>query len=274
VPAALVTGAGRGLGLEIARALATRGLTVHLTDVDEEAAQAGAARIGANAFSSRLDVRDREACVAAATATVERAGRLDAWVNNAGVLVTGHVWDHDADTSRLLFDVNTLGTINGTLAALGPMRAAGRGHVINVVSLAGLGAPPGEALYSATKHGAIAFSLGTLADLRRAGFAEIHVSAVCPDGIWTPMIADKLDDPDAAPSFSGVLLRADDVAPKVAALLDRPRPVLTIPRWRGAFVRLIDAFPRLATRMMPLFMADARRRQRQWRKRIEAGQAP
>ena len=64
--------------------------------------------------------------------------------------------------------------------------------------LAGLGAPPGEALYAATKHGAIAFSLGSLADLRRAGFKGIHVSAVCPDGIWTPMIADKLDDPDAA----------------------------------------------------------------------------
>ena len=49
------------------------------------------------------------------------------------------------------------------------MRQSGRGHVINIVSLAGLGAPPGEALYGATKHGAIAFSLGTLADLRREG---------------------------------------------------------------------------------------------------------
>ena len=154
------------------------------------------------------------------------------------------------------------------------MRATGTGHVINVVSLAGLGAPPGEALYSATKHGAIAFSLGALADLRRAGFKEIHVSAVCPDGIWTPMIADKLDDPDAAPSFSGILLRAEAVAPRVVQLLDRPRPVLTIPRWRGVFVRLIDAFPGLAVRIMPLFMADARRRQRRWKERIEAGDGP
>ena len=112
----------------------------------------------------------------------------------------------------MLFEVNTLGTINGTLAALELMRAAGRGHVINVVSLAGLGAPPGEALYAATKHGAIAFTLGTLADLRRAGASGIQVSAVCPDGIWTPMLHDKLDDPDAAPSFSGTLLRPETVA--------------------------------------------------------------
>ena len=252
---ALVTGAGRGLGLEIARALAARGLTVHLTDVDPDAAQAAARELGPPAFASGLDVRDAEACRAAAALTVERAGSLDVWVNNAGILVTGHVWEHDPETRRALFEVNTLGTINGTLAALELMRAAGRGHVVNVVSLAGLGAPPGEALYSATKHGVLAFSLGTLSDLRRAGFKQIHVSAVCPDGIWTPMISDKLDDPDAAPSFSGRLLRAEEVAPKVAALLDRPRPVLAIPRWRGLFVRLLDAFPRLATRLMPLFMA-------------------
>jgi NAD(P)-dependent dehydrogenase (short-subunit alcohol dehydrogenase family) len=274
VPAALVTGAGRGLGLEIARALAARGLTVHLTDVDPGLAASAGEELGPPAFASALDVRDAEACRAAATATVERAGSLDVWVNNAGILVTGHVWEHEPETRRTLFEVNTLGTINGTLAALERMRTTGLGHVINVVSLAGLGAPPGEALYSATKHGAIAFSLGTLADLRRAGFRGIQVSAVCPDGIWTPMISDKLDDPDAAPSFSGILLRAEDVAPRVVGLLDRPKPVLAIPRWRGVFVRLFDAFPGLAVRIMPLFLADARRRQRGWRKRIEAGGSP
>ena len=245
---------------------------MHLTDLDADAAAAGAEGLGNGAFSSRLDVRDREECMVAAKATIERAGSLDVWVNNAGLLVTGHVWDHDAATCRLLFEVNALGTINGTLAALGPMREAERGHVINVVSLAGLGAPPGETLYSATKHAAIAFSLGTLADLRREGLREIQVSAVCPDGIWTPMISDKLDDPDAAPSFSGILLRAEDVAPRIAGLLDRPRPVLAIPRWRGVFVRLLDAFPGVATRMMPRLMANARRRQRRWKRRFEAGE--
>jgi len=272
--AALVTGAGRGLGMEIARALAARGLAVHLTDVDPAAAEAAAHELGPPAFASAVDVRDAQACRTAAALTVERGGSLDVWVNNAGILVTGHVWDHDAETRRALFEVNTLGTINGTLAALELMRVAGRGQVVNVVSLAGLGAPPGEALYSATKHGAIAFSLGTLHDLRRAGFKEIHVSAVCPDGIWTPMISDKLDDPDAAPSFSGRLLRPEEVAPKVVALLDHPQPVLAIPRWRGVFVRFLDAFPRLTSRLMPLFMADARRRQRRFSKRVEAGEAP
>jgi NAD(P)-dependent dehydrogenase (short-subunit alcohol dehydrogenase family) len=274
VAGALVTGAARGLGLEIARALAARGLTVHLTDVDERAVKAAAHELGEPAFASALDVRDGEACRAAAVATADRAGSLHVWVNNAGVLETGFVWEHTPEKRDLMFEVNTFGTINGTLAALELMRPAGRGHVINIISLAGLGAPPGEALYSATKHAAIAFSLGTLGDLRRDGAREIHVSAVCPDGIWTPMLHDKLDDPHAAPSFSGMLLTAGEVAPKVADLLDHPRAALTIPRWRGLFVRLFDAFPNAAVRAIPLFLSDARRRQQRWKKRIEAGEEP
>jgi NAD(P)-dependent dehydrogenase (short-subunit alcohol dehydrogenase family) len=274
VPGALVTGAARGLGLEIARVLAARGLTVHITDLAAEAAESAAAEIGSGAFASGLDVREADACRAAAQATADRAGSLGVWVNNAGILVTGRVWEHDAATQRLLFDVNALGTINGTNAALELMRPVRRGHVVNVVSLAGLGAPPGEALYAATKHAALGYSLGTLADLRRDGFDEIHVSAVCPDGAWTPMLFDKLDDPDAAPSFSGVLLRPEQVAAEIPGLLDKPRPVLAIPRWRGAFVRMFANFPRAATRIMPLFLADARRKQKRWKRRIEAGEGP
>jgi hypothetical protein len=88
------------------------------------------------------------------------------------------------------------------------------------------------------------------------------------------MLHDRLDDPDAAPSFSGSLLRADQVADKVAGLLDRPRAVLTIPRRRGAMVRAFDAFPDLAARLVPLWMSDARRRQRRWKRRIERGRGP
>ncbi len=272
--AAVVTGAARGLGLEIARALAARGYAVNLTDVDGDAVRAAAADLGGRSWATELDVRDADACRDVAATAVERAGSLAVWVNNAGILATGHVWDHDEATRRRLFEVNSLGTINGTLAALEPMRAASRGHVLNIISLAGLGAPPGEALYAATKHGAIAFSLGALADLRRAGEREVWICAVCPDGIWTPMLHDRLDDLDAAPSFSGVLLRPGEVAARTVALLDRPRPVLAIPRRRGVAVRMFDAMPGLAIRLLPLWMSDARRRQRAWKRRIESGRGP
>ena len=118
--------------------------------------------------------------------------------------------------------------------------------MINVSRWPGIVAAPGEVAYSASKHAAIAFTLGTLFDLRRAGVRGIELSAVCPDGIWTPMLEDKLDDPDAAGSFSGQLLTPEQVATAVGKLTERPRPLLVLPRWRGPMLRLFDLFPRLA----------------------------
>ncbi len=265
---AVVTGAGRGLGREIARRLHARGLAVHVTDVDAAAAAAVAAELGGGAWSSALDVGDAAACRAAAAATAERAGELAVWVNNAGVLRTGRAWDHSDAERDLMLRVNAAGLMHGTLAALERMRPAGRGHVINVVSLAGIVAAPGEAVYAASKHAAMAFTLGTQFDLRRSGIRDVHVSAVCPDGIWTPMLYDKLDDPEAAVSFSGVLLEPGVVADAAVGLLDRPRPVLVLPRWRGPVLRLFDATPRLGLRLLPLVLADARRKQRRHARRL------
>ena len=89
------------------------------------------------------------------------------------------------------------------------------------------------------------------------------------------MLHDKLDDPDAAPSPSGVLLRPEHVAARTVELLDRPRAVLTIPRWRAGFVRAFDAFPGLNTcGCCHCGCEDAQRRQRRWKKRIEGGGGP
>jgi NAD(P)-dependent dehydrogenase (short-subunit alcohol dehydrogenase family) len=270
----VVTGGARGLGFQIARRLAERGHVVHVTDLDGEGASKAAEQLGAGAFGSALDVRDESACRAVAAATAERAGSLDVWVNNAGVLMTGPAWGQSADTRRLMLDVNAHGTINGTLAALEVMRGPGRGNVLNVVSLAGLAAAPGETIYGASKHAAIAFSLGTLADLRLEGVKGIHISCLCPDGIWTPMLHDKLDDRQAAASFTGVLLLPDRVAERAMDLLDRPRPVLTIPRWRGAFLRMGDVWPRFALAMTPVVLASGRLQQRRFKRMVAAGKWP
>ena len=268
---ALVTGAGRGLGLEIARRLVARGHIVHVTDVDGELAARAAKELGPRAFSSTLDVRSYVACRAAASRTWRRAGSLDVWVNNAGVLVTGPAWEQDERTRALMVEVNAIGTINGTLAALEPMRAAGRGQIVNIVSLAGLVAAPGEAVYSASKHAAIGFSLATLADLRLAGIEGIEISCVCPDGIWTPMLHDKLEDPAAAASFTGVLMRPEEVAGHVERVLDHPRPVLGIPGWRAGLMRLFDLFPGVSLRYGEQVLAHGRRRQRRYARRAKAG---
>jgi NAD(P)-dependent dehydrogenase (short-subunit alcohol dehydrogenase family) len=270
---AVVTGAGSGLGRAIAAELLGRGYRVHVTDVDAGAADQVAAELGDEARGSALDVRDEVACRGLAD-SIGRTGSLDLWVNNAGVFFSGAPWEQSAERRQTMLDVNVTGLMNGTVAALGPMRAAEKGHVINIVSLAGIVAAPGEVAYSASKHAAMAFTLGTLFDLRRTGAKGIHLSAVCPDGIWTPMLEDKLDDPDAAPSFSGRLLTAEEVAKQVGRLTERPRPILIVPRWRGPALRFYDLFPRLGLRLLPLVMWDARRRQRRYKKLIEAGRWP
>ncbi|HET8681818.1 MAG TPA: SDR family oxidoreductase [Micromonosporaceae bacterium] len=269
---AVVTGAARGLGLAIATALHADGYAVLLTDVDAAAVRAAAGRLGCAA--AELDVRDEAAVRAVADTAAASPGGLALWVNNAGILVTGPSWSHDAATRRAVMEVNALGAMTGTLAALGHMRAAGRGHVINIISLAGLVAAPGETVYGASKHALIAFSIGTLAELRAEGVRGVHISCVCPDGTWTPMIQDRLDDAGAAASFTGILLRPEQVAARVARLARRPRPVLAIPRWRGWQVRLLDAFPATAIRLAGLTLAFGRAQQRRYARRVAAGRWP
>ena len=192
---ALVTGSAGGIGLATARLLADRGFEVVVSDLDSDRSRQAAEAIGRGARGIALDVTDPAACRAAAASVVESAGSLDVWVNNAGVLVTGKAQDQSTDDFRSMIEVNYLGTVNGTLAALDVMRKAERGTIVNIVSLAGLIAAPGEVAYSASKHAALAFTLGTLYDLRRSGEDKVDLCAICPDGVWTPMIAPTLDDP-------------------------------------------------------------------------------
>lgn len=269
---AVVTGAAQGLGLAIATALHADGYAVLLTDVDGPAVRAAAEGLGCAA--AELDVRDEAAVRSVADRAAASAGGLALWVNNAGILATGPSWTQDAATRRAVLEVNALGAMTGTLAALGHMREAGRGHVINIVSLAGLVAVPGEAVYGASKHALIAFSIATLAELRVEGVRGVHISCVCPDGIWTPMLRDRLHDTAVAASFTGKVLRPERVAAQVVRLARRPRPVLAVPRWRGWQVRLLDTFPAASVRLAGLILAFGRAQQGRFARRVAAGRWP
>lgn len=279
IRSALVTGAGRGLGRDIAGLLADRGYRVMITDLDEQSSRTAAAEIGRGALWAAVDVRDRRQVDEARDRLVAETGGVDVWVNNAGVLLTGPAWEQTDEQRRLMLDVNALGTINGTVAAIEAMRGGGTGipgtgatgatgapgsggHIVNIVSLAGISAVPGEAVYAASKHAVMGFSSSTAADLRLAGVDDIDISCICPDGIWTPMLFDKLEDPQAALSFSGVLLQSEDVVRAVGRVLESRRPVTAVPARRGALARLGAAFPRLASALLPLMAAKGRRKQR------------
>jgi NAD(P)-dependent dehydrogenase (short-subunit alcohol dehydrogenase family) len=154
---AVVTGAGRGFGRAIALRLARRGYVVAATDVDADAAAETAEEAGG--FSMELDVRDPEAHRRVAREAAGR-GPLEVWVNNAGVMHPAPAWEHSDDQIRLACDVNLLGVVWGSRAAVEAMRA-GPGenrHIINIGSLAALGPVPGLAIYAATKHAVLGFT--------------------------------------------------------------------------------------------------------------------
>jgi NAD(P)-dependent dehydrogenase (short-subunit alcohol dehydrogenase family) len=246
----VVTGAGRGFGRAIAGRLAVRGYTVLATDVDAEGAAATAEEVGG--FSMPLDVRDPDAHRAAARAAAER-GPLEVWVNNAGVMRAGHAWEHTDDEVRLTCDVDLMGVIWGSLAAVEVMReGGGNRHIINIASLAALGPVPGLALYAAAKHGVIGFTGSLQGDLLDAGI-PITVHALCPDAADTPLLREHDHEPAAAINWSGPrLLTAAEVAEHAVALVDSKKLVRVIPAWRGWGARAMAMAGRQALRAAPI----------------------
>jgi NAD(P)-dependent dehydrogenase (short-subunit alcohol dehydrogenase family) len=264
---AVVTGGGGGLGRAIAAQLAQRGFGVLVTDVDEAAAKATAADLGGGAWAMRQDVRDPDSHRQVAAAAAER-GPLSVWVNNAGVLATGAVWELDEAEVRRHLDVNLLGVIWGSRAAVERIdTSGGAGHIINIASLSSLVPAPGLAVYGATKHAVLGLSTGLQGDLVRAGKA-IHVSAICPDAIETDMVRKVEHDEASSILFSArKLLRAEDVARAAVAVLDDPKLVVILPRYRAALVHAFHPFPALGLRVLEQFRKVGERHRR---KREEA----
>ena len=257
---AVVTGAGKGLGREIAQGLARKGFAVLVTDIDETAARATANAIGGGAWSMRQDVRDAASHHEVARAAHER-GSLELWVNNAGVLHTGNAWDHSDEAVQQMVEVNLLGMIWGARAAVEVMRAKG-GHLINIASLSAITPVPGLAVYGATKQAVLGFTISLAGDLERAEL-PIQVSAVCPDGIDTDMVQNVRGSKEAGIVFaSPKLLTVEEVAGVVLDLVDKSKLVVSVPRSRAALAHVLRPFPTFGLRALKPFLwfGDRQRR--------------
>lgn len=248
---AVVTGAGKGLGRQIAKGLAQKGFTILATDIDGEAARATASDLGGGAWSMQQDVRDPASHRRVAGAANER-GSLELWVNNAGVLHTGHAWQHGDEAVREMVEVNVLGTIWGARAAVDAMRAKG-GHLINIASISSIAPAPGLAVYGATKHAVLGFTVSLAGDLKRAG-VPIEVSAVCPDAIDTDMVQNVRGSKEASLVFaSPTLLTVEEVAGVVLELVERPRLSVSVPRSKGALAHALRPFPAFGLKALAPF---------------------
>ena len=227
-----ITGGARGIGLATARAFAAAGARVALGDVDAGLASAAAAPLGG--MATPLDVRDPDSFAAFLKAAETDLGPVDVLVNNAGVAPVGNFVELDRAVIDLQVDVNLRGVLLGTRLALPAMMARGRGHIVNVASLAGRLPLPGAAVYTATKHAVVGLSEAVRAEVRPSG---VRVTAVLPTFATTELVA-------------GLPLRGVPVVPpeRIAAAIVRAvrrggPPIVAVPRWMGALPRLAAFTP-------------------------------
>lgn len=207
---ALVTGGASGIGLAAARLLATQGAAVGVLDRGEQGP--------ADFAYARGDVSEDASVRAGVQHLVDVLGGLDILVNNAGIGAQVGIEDNDDNESHRVFDVNVLGLVRVTRAALPALRASQHGAIVNTCSIAATAGLPQRALYSASKGAVLSLTRAMAADLTADG---IRVNAVNPGTVDTPWVGRLLDSaPDSAAERAalearqphGRLVSADEVA--------------------------------------------------------------
>ncbi len=185
---AVITGSARGIGRAIAEALAEQGCNIVISDVNQEGSQKTADEIAAKynvkTIGVGANVTKKEDMTALANAAVEKLGKLDIWVNNAGVLRDDLLMRMSEEDWNLVLDVNLKGVFFGIQAATKVMMKAKYGKIVNISSVAGLIGNAGQANYSAAKAGVIAI---TKTAAREYASRNININAITPGYIQTDM---------------------------------------------------------------------------------------
>ncbi|HEX8857334.1 MAG TPA: SDR family oxidoreductase [Thermoleophilaceae bacterium] len=228
-----ITGGARGIGAAIGEALSRDGARVALGDIDGEAARQTAERIGGGAIGLELDVTSTESFSAFLDAVENELGPLDVLVNNAGIMWVGPFSDEPGSAEARQFAVNTHGTMRGMKLAIPRMLRRGRGHVVNVASMASKVTPAGEATYTASKHAVYGYTAAVRAELEKTG---IDITIVMPAVVETEL---------AKGTSSGRTKRLtpEDVGRAVAAAVRKPRFEVYVPASLSVVSRIYAALP-------------------------------
>ncbi|WP_028656746.1 SDR family NAD(P)-dependent oxidoreductase [Nocardioides sp. J54] len=211
----VITGAGSGIGRALAVNLAGKGARLALSDVNEDglgetvelAVKAGSPDV----HTARLDVSDKEAFASYATEVAEHFGQVNVVINNAGVALAGEVTDLSYEDMEWIVGINFWGVVYGTKEFLPHLIASGDGHVVNLSSLFGLLAMPGQSAYNATKFAVRGFTEALREEMLIAGH-KVGVTSVHPGGIKTAIarsarVSDKEDKAATAKLFDEKLAR-------------------------------------------------------------------
>jgi NAD(P)-dependent dehydrogenase (short-subunit alcohol dehydrogenase family) len=231
----VITGASSGIGRAAALAFARRGAQVVAAarrDAPLQSLVSECERVGSRALAVPTDVADEAAVDELARRAVEHFGRFDVWVNNAGVYLAGPFEDVPSSDFRRVIEVNLLGYVHGTRAALRQFRQQGRGLLVNNSSIAGVVPMPYFSAYTAAKFGVLGLGLALRQELRGTG---IEVCTVLPSSVDTPIF-------QHAGNYAGRPLRAmtpsydpEAAARTIVGLAARPRRVTVV----GGFGRVL-----------------------------------
>jgi NADP-dependent 3-hydroxy acid dehydrogenase YdfG len=239
----VVTGAGSGIGRALALELGTRGARLAISDVNGEAAADTARLCGAESY--RLDVSDRAAVFEHADEVRERFGVVNLVVNNAGVAMHQDVLETSVEDYEWIMGINFWGVVYGTKAFLPHLIASGDGHVVNISSLFGLIAVPGESGYNATKFAVRGFTEALRQEMLAAGH-PVGVSCVHPGGIKTSIARSARvpggDSTEVATHFEKIArLSPEQAAQIILRGVERGRPRILV----GGDARAVDLLQRV-----------------------------
>jgi NAD(P)-dependent dehydrogenase (short-subunit alcohol dehydrogenase family) len=211
----VITGGGSGIGAALARRFAAGGAeAVIVTDLNADAAKAVADEFGG--VGEPLDVCDADAVADLVDRTIARFGRIDLFCSNAGI-TTGVELDDPKDLWHKAFEVHVMSHVYAARAVVPHMIEQGGGDLLNTASAAGLLTSPGDAPYTVSKHGAVAFGEWMAVTYGDRG---IGVSVLCPLGVATPLLMDPLAAGNAgaqAVAASGQIVTPEHVAETVVA---------------------------------------------------------
>ncbi|MDQ3942582.1 MAG: SDR family NAD(P)-dependent oxidoreductase [Actinomycetota bacterium] len=226
---AVITGASSGIGEATAEALAAEGATVVIAARREDRLDDLVGRINGNggeALAVACDVTDEEQAHDLIQRAKEEFGRVDVLVNNAGVMQLSKVEKGLSDEWRRMFEVNVLGLLYATDAAIQVMKEQGSGHLVNISSLASRGTRPGLGVYSGTKTAVNAISEALRQELLED---HIRVTMVEPGAVETEL-PDHITDEEAREGLSTLLeqldpLKAEDIANAIVYVVTQPERV-------------------------------------------------
>lgn len=212
---AIVTGAAAGIGEGIARRLAGSGASVVIADIDLHAAQATAAQIS-GAFAVQCDVSNSASVDAAVRAVLDRAGRIDVLVNNAGIAGTAApLWEQTEEGWNRATAINLTGVFLCCRAVISHMRERRYGRIVNIASIAGKEGNPNMTAYSATKAGVIGFTKSLAKEVATDG---ICVNAVAPAVVQTKIL-DQLTPAQIDYMTSKIPMRRTGKIEEIAAVV-------------------------------------------------------